>query len=108
MTCHYCGEPDRHNLDDTKVCHYCFEHLKYVPAEERKSFIHLRLQKLHDLLTLAPSPTPYIKGWITNVAARLAYLNGEVSDDPTPKAGGAALGVTVVKKSVAIKIKKFR
>ena len=66
MTCHYCGEPDRHSIDDERVCHYCFEHLKYVPAEERRTFIRHRLQKLHELLLLAPEPTPYMKGWTTN------------------------------------------
>ena len=108
MTCHYCGEPDRHNLDDTKVCHYCFEHLKYVPAEERKSFTHSRLQKLHELLLLAPEPTPYMKGWTTNVASRIAYLNGERDDEVKPEVQKPTQVAVQGKKSQAIKIKKFR
>lgn len=106
MTCHYCGEYDTRSIEDERVCVYCFEHLQHVPKDDRGGFIGGRLQKLHDLLTAAQSPSPYIKGWIESVARRLAFLRHETVAVAVEKVEV----VVPVKKAgpLKLKIKKFR
>jgi len=113
MTCHYCGEYDTRSIDDERVCIYCFEHLQNVQnvqKDDRKGFIDARLQKLYDLLVVAQSPSPYIKGWVESVVRRLAFLRHAASVAVTVEKVEVVAPAAPAKKSapLKLKIKKFR
>lgn len=108
MTCHYCGEPSSRCLDNEPVCVDCAEHLKFTPKDEREGFILDRLQKLHAMLLAAPSPTPYIRGWITRTAARLEFCQRARGEVSPPVQVPVVSKVPTAKRVGPLRVRKFR